>query len=154
MSRKNKMVRLKLSVYFFLLLLQITFLFSTSFTQERVNKTYSVEQRKVLVDEFRKEMIKVVEGIYVAVTRHTADGKNPNGLIPEEKLTVEEAVQCYTMNAAHASYQEEKVGSIEPGKFADLVILSENIFEIDPIKIRDAKVITTVFDGEIIYTIN
>ncbi|MCK5590472.1 MAG: amidohydrolase family protein, partial [Candidatus Pacebacteria bacterium] len=95
-----------------------------------------------------------IEGIYVAVTRHTADGKNPNGLIPEEKLTVEEAVQCYTMNAAYASYQEKKVGSIEPGKFADLVILSENIFEIDPIKIRDAKVITTVFDGEIIYTIN
>jgi len=95
-----------------------------------------------------------IEGIYAAVTRQTADGKNPNGLIPEEKLTVEEAVQCYTINAAYASFQEEKVGSIEPGKFADLVILSDNIFEIDPPKIRDVKVITTVFDGELIYTIN
>jgi predicted amidohydrolase YtcJ len=90
-------------------------------------------------------------GIYAAVTRQTVDGKNPNGWIPEEIISVEDAIKCYTLNAAFASYEEKVKGSIEVGKLADLVVLSDDIFLIDPVKIREVVVEVTVFDGEIIY---
>ena len=92
-----------------------------------------------------------IKGIYVAVTRVTADGKHKNGFVPEEKISVKEAVDCYTINAAYAGFQEDKVGSIEIGKVADMVVLSENIFEISPEEIKNVKVEMTVFDGEIIF---
>lgn len=90
-------------------------------------------------------------GIYAAVTRRTVDGKNPGGWIPEQKISVEDAIKCYTLNSAYASFEENIKGSIEPGKLADLVVLSDDIFSIDPVKIKDVKVDMTVFDGEIIY---
>ncbi len=90
-------------------------------------------------------------GIYAAVTRQTVDGKNPNGWIPDEKISVEEAIKCYTLNAAYASYDDKIKGSIEVGKLADFVVLSEDILTIDPDKIKDVKVDMTVFDGEIVY---
>lgn len=90
-------------------------------------------------------------GIYAAVTRRTVDGKNPNGWIPAEKLSVEEAIKCYTLNAAYASFEENIKGSIEVGKLADLIVLSDDILTIDPVKIKDVVVEMTVFDGEIIY---
>jgi predicted amidohydrolase YtcJ len=91
-------------------------------------------------------------GIYAAVTRQTVDGKNPNGWIPEEKISVEDAIRCYTLNAAHASYEEKIKGSIEVGKLADFVVLSDDILSIDPVKIKDVVVEMTVFNGEIVYT--
>ena len=90
-------------------------------------------------------------GIYAAVTRRTVDGKNPYGWIHEEKISVEDAIKCYTQNAAYASYEEKIKGSIEVGKLADLVVLSDDILTIDPVKIKDVFVEMTVFDGEIIY---
>ena len=90
-------------------------------------------------------------GIYAAVTRQTVDGKNPNGWIPEEKLSVEDAIKCYTLNAAYASFEEKIKGSIEVGKLADFVVLSDNILTIDPANIKDVVVEMTVFNGEIIY---
>jgi predicted amidohydrolase YtcJ len=90
-------------------------------------------------------------GIYAAVTRRTLDGKNPEGWIPEEKISVEDAVKCYTLNSAYASFEEKLKGSIEVGKLADFVVLSEDILTIDPVKIKDVKVEKTVFDGEIVY---
>ena len=90
-------------------------------------------------------------GIYAAVTRSTVDGKNPNGWIPEQKISVEDAIKCYTLNAAYASFEEKVKGSIEVGKLADFVVLSEDILSIDPVKIKEVKVEMTVFDGEIIY---
>ena len=90
-------------------------------------------------------------GIYAAVTRQTVDGKNPDGWIPEEKISVEDAIKCYTLNAAYASYEEKIKGSIEVGKLADFVVLSEDILSIDPGKIKDVKVTMTIFDGEIVY---
>lgn len=90
-------------------------------------------------------------GIYAAVTRATKDGKNPNGWIPEQKISVEEAVRCYTLNAAYASFEEDKKGSIEVGKLADLVVLNEDILSIDPEKIKDAEVVMTIVDGKIVY---
>jgi len=92
-----------------------------------------------------------VFGIYAAVTRRTVDGKNPHGWIPEEKISIEDAIKCYTLNAAYASYEEKIKGSVEIGKLADLVVLSEDILTIDPAKIKDVKVTLTVFDGEIVY---
>jgi predicted amidohydrolase YtcJ len=89
-------------------------------------------------------------GIYAAVTRRTLDGKHPGGWTPEQKITVAEAVRAYTMGSAYASFEEKIKGSIEPGKLADLVVLSDDIFTIDPVKIADTKVALTIFDGRII----
>ncbi len=90
-------------------------------------------------------------GIYAAVTRRTVDGKNPNGWIPEQKISVEEAIKCYTLNSAYAEYSENIKGSVEPGKLADLIVLSDDILTIDPVKIKDVKVLLTMVDGKIIY---
>jgi predicted amidohydrolase YtcJ len=89
-------------------------------------------------------------GIYAAVTRRTIDGKNPRGWIPEQRISVEEAVRAYTAGSAYASFDETLKGAIEPGKLADLAVLSDDIFSIDPVKIADATVYMTVFDGRII----
>ena len=90
-------------------------------------------------------------GIYAAVTRRTLDGKNPDGWLPEQKISVEEAIKCYTINSAYAAFEENVKGSIEVGKLADLVVLSDDILTIDPVKIKDTKVDMTVFDGKVIY---
>ena len=87
-------------------------------------------------------------GIYAAVTRRTVDGQNPNGWIPSEKISVEDAIKCYTLNAAYASFEEKIKGSIEVGKLADFVVLSGDILTIDPVKIKDVKVTMTVYDGD------
>ena len=90
-------------------------------------------------------------GIYGAVTRRTLDGRRPNGWVPEQKITVAEAVRAYTMGSAYASFDEKIKGSIEPGKLADLAVLSADIFKIDPVEIEKAKVVMTIFDGRVIY---
>ena len=89
--------------------------------------------------------------IYAAVTRATLDGKNPNGWFPEQKLTVPESVEAYTMGSAYAEFQDKEKGSITPGKLADMVILSDDIFKIDPVKIRDVKVEKTIVGGRIVW---
>jgi predicted amidohydrolase YtcJ len=93
----------------------------------------------------------VLMGIYGAVTRRTLDGKHPDGWIPDQKITVAQAVHAYTMGSAYASFEDNIKGSIEPGKLADLAVLSDDIFNIDPVKIADAKVYVTVFDGQIVF---
>ncbi len=90
-------------------------------------------------------------GIYAAVTRRTIDGCSPDGWVPEQKVSVEDAVRAFTMNAAYASGEESVKGSITPGKLADMVVLSEDIFAIDPVHIADVKVAMTLFDGKIVY---
>jgi len=95
-----------------------------------------------------------IMGIYAAVTRRTLDGKHPNGWVPDQKITVEEAVRAYTMGSAYAGFDDKIKGSIEPGKLADLVVLSQDIFSIDPIKIADTKIYLTIFDGRLIESTN
>ncbi|HWA93011.1 MAG TPA: amidohydrolase [Terracidiphilus sp.] len=92
-----------------------------------------------------------VMGIYAAVTRRTLDGKNPGGWVPDQRITVAQAVHAYTVGAAFAEHQETVKGSIEPGKLADLVVLSDDIFTIAPEAIEKTKVDLTVFDGRVIY---
>lgn len=90
--------------------------------------------------------INPMQGIYAAVMKlKTDDGEKI------ESLTVEEAVKFYTLGAAYAEFQENVKGSISVGKFADFVILSDDIFSIDSEKIREVKILTTVMDGKIVY---
>lgn len=92
-----------------------------------------------------------VIGIYAAATRRTLDGKNPRGWVPEQRITVAQAVHAYTMGSAFAEHQELAKGSIEPGKLGDLVVLSDDIFTIAPEKIEKTRVEMTIFDGKVIY---
>jgi len=93
-----------------------------------------------------------LETIYAAVTRATLDGKNPDGWQPQEKLSVAEAVEAYTMGSAYAEFQENVKGSITPGKLADLVILSDDIFTISKDTIKDVKVLKTIAGGKVTYS--
>src|SRR5260370_30886053 len=92
--------------------------------------------------------------IYAAVTRRTLDGKHQNGWIPEQKISVEEAVRAYTVGSAFAEFQEKEKGAITPGKLADLVILSQDIFHIDPNYIEKVKVMITIMDVRVVYEAN
>lgn len=90
-------------------------------------------------------------GVYAAVTRRTLDDKNPGGWVPEQKISVLETVRAFTWGSAYAEFQENAKGTLEPGKLADFVILSDDIFTIDPVKIRDTKVVMTVVNGKVVY---
>jgi len=92
--------------------------------------------------------------VYAAVTRATLDGKMPGGWFPEQKLTVAEAVEAYTMGSAYAEFQEKEKGSITPGKLADMVLLSDDIFTIDAPKIRDVKVLKTIVGGKVVWDVS
>jgi predicted amidohydrolase YtcJ len=85
------------------------------------------------------------------VTRATLDGKNPNGWVPEQKLTVAEAVEAYTLGSAYAEFQEGVKGTIAPGKLADVVLLSDDIFSIPPAAIKDVKVNLTIVGGKVVF---
>ena len=94
----------------------------------------------------------VIQGIHAAVTRMRADGSpGGDGWYPEERLTVEEAVWAYTVGAAYAGGTEDSQGSITPGKFADLVVLSQDIFTVHPMAILETEVEATVFGGEFVW---
>ncbi|WP_456424815.1 amidohydrolase [Rhodocaloribacter sp.] len=88
-----------------------------------------------------------LEGVYAAVTRRTLDGANPGGWVPGEKITVAEALRAYTSANAYGGFQEALVGTLEPGKLADFVVLSENPFEIDPVALKDVRALRTVVGG-------
>jgi predicted amidohydrolase YtcJ len=97
-----------------------------------------------------------IQGIYAAVTRRTLNDGHSNGRatsvwVPEERITVAEAVQCYTINDAYAEFAENEKGSLEVGKWADFVMLSDDIFAIEPEKIRDVKVTMTVAGGKVVF---
>ena len=89
-------------------------------------------------------------GIYAAVTRETLDGKNPSGWVPEQKITVEEAVRAYTVTAAYAEFAEREKGTLEPGKLADAVVLSRNIFQVRPDEIPNTTVVYTIAGGRVV----
>jgi predicted amidohydrolase YtcJ len=89
-------------------------------------------------------------GIYAAVTRCTIDGGTPNGWFPEQKISVKEAIEAYTINCAYAVFEENEKGSIAPGKMADFVVLSDDILTIDPAKIESVEVAMTVIGGKVV----
>jgi predicted amidohydrolase YtcJ len=92
--------------------------------------------------------------LYAAATRATLDGRNPNGWVPAQKITIEEAVSAYTTGSAFAEFQEATKGTIARGKLADLVILSDDIFSIPAALIKDVKVLTTIVGGRVVHQRN
>jgi hypothetical protein len=92
-----------------------------------------------------------METLYAAVTRATLDGKRPGGWVPEQKITLAEAIAAYTTGSAYAEFQEKQKGSLTPGQLADLVILSQDVFAIPPAAIKDVVVETTIVGGKVVY---
>jgi predicted amidohydrolase YtcJ len=90
-------------------------------------------------------------GIDAAVNRRTLDGQHPGGWFPEQRITVGEAVRAYTLDAAYARFAEQRLGSISPGKLADLVVLSRDLLDAEAANIAQAKVVMTVMAGRVVY---
>ena len=129
----------------------------TKIGPERARTTYPFESlrragaRLAFGSDWTVAPLSPVLGIYAATTRRTLDGAHPGGWVPEEKVSVEEAVRAYTVNGAWAEFAESFKGTIEPGKAADLVALDRDILTVPPEDIAGAKVTMTVFDGKILY---
>jgi predicted amidohydrolase YtcJ len=92
-----------------------------------------------------------LEGIYAAVTRRTLDGANPGGWFPEQRIIVEEALRAYTREAAFASFEERDKGLLKAGMLADFAIVDRDITRVPPEEIAEARVVTTVIDGRVVY---
>lgn len=90
-------------------------------------------------------------GVYAAVTRRTLDDKNPNGWIPEQKISVDETVRAFTWGSAYGEFQENIKGTLELGKVADFVVLSDDIFTMNATKIGGVTVVMTVTDGRVVF---
>ncbi|MGH7510537.1 MAG: amidohydrolase [Gemmatimonadales bacterium] len=90
-------------------------------------------------------------GIYAAVTRRTLDGKNPGGWVPEEKITVEEALRAYTAGNAYGIFAEERRGRLAPGYLADLVVLDRDLTAIPPEEIERTNVRATIVGGKVVF---
>jgi predicted amidohydrolase YtcJ len=90
-------------------------------------------------------------GVQCAVTRQTNDGQPPGGWLPEQRLTVAQAIAGYTIGAAYAGHREKTEGSLEPGKLADLIIISQDPFAVDPHKLGNTEVILTMVGGKVVY---
>jgi len=90
-------------------------------------------------------------GIHAAVTRQRRDGTPEGGWYPGQRISVDEAVRGYTIVPAMAYGQDYILGSITPGKLADLIVLEKDIYTIDPMEIADTKIDITIFDGQIVY---
>jgi predicted amidohydrolase YtcJ len=92
-----------------------------------------------------------LEGIYAAVTRRTLDDARPNGWVPEQKITVEEALRAYTSGAARAEFMEKEKGTIARGMLADLTLIDRDLTRVQPDELRDAKVVLTIVGGRVVY---
>jgi hypothetical protein len=90
-------------------------------------------------------------GLYAAVTRRTLDGKNPDGWIPEQKISLEQALRAYTSGNAYGVFAEGTRGMLKPGYRADLVLLDQDLFSIPPETIEGAQVRATVVGGKVVY---
>ena len=119
--------------------LKRTYVFKTLF-ESNANLTFGSDWPVAPLDP--------IAGIYAAVTRRTLDDKNPGGWFPEQKISVEQALRCYTVNNAWAGFQEQKTGKLKAGMLADFTVLSEDLFSIAPENIRNSKVLLTVVNGK------
>ncbi|MCK5456600.1 MAG: amidohydrolase family protein, partial [Melioribacteraceae bacterium] len=95
------------------------------------------------------ESVNTINNYYATVTRKLSDGSS---FYPEQKMTRLEALKSYTINGAYASFQEDKVGSIENGKLADIVVLSNDLLNIPDEQIKSTKVLMTIVGGKILYS--
>jgi len=90
-------------------------------------------------------------GLYAAITRKTMTGEPEGGWFPEERISMEEAIRAYTLNTAYANFEDDIKGSITPGKLADITVLDQNLFEVEPMNLPDVEVLYTIVDGNIVY---
>jgi predicted amidohydrolase YtcJ len=91
-------------------------------------------------------------GVYAAVTRRTIDGANPDGWLPDQKVSVEQSLVAYTRNTAFSGFMEDRTGVIAPGYYADIAVLDADLRSIDPLRIPDVKVLHTFVGGKERYT--
>lgn len=108
--------------------------------------------RLALGSDFPVEQVNPMLGIHAAVTRQDTEGWPPGGWYPAERLTREEAVRGFTLDAAYSGFMETSVGSLESGKRADFIVLDQNIFEVEASRIASIKVLQTWLDGELVYS--
>ena len=90
-------------------------------------------------------------GMYAAVTRRTIDDRNPDGWVPEQKISIEQALKAYTLNGAYASFDEDIKGTLKVGKLADFVILDSDLTQIDPVQIKEVTVVQTFVGGKKVF---
>ena len=93
-----------------------------------------------------------IAGVYAAVTRRTLDGKNPNGWVPEQKVTVAEALRAYTWGNAWATFAEHRSGTLVPGNFADVTVLDRDLFDLPPDSLERARVRYTFVGGKVVFS--
>ncbi len=104
-----------------------------------------------LSSDFPGETLNPFYGIYAAITRQDPQGNPPGGWCPEQKLSLEEALRGYTVEAAYAEFEEREKGSIEKGKLADLTVISKDITKIPPSEILSIRALKTFVGGKIVY---
>ena len=92
-----------------------------------------------------------LEGIYAAVTRRTLDGKHPEGWVPEQRITVDEALAAYTSGGAYASFEDREKGVIAQGMLADITVIDGDLRTIPAAGIREAKIVRTIVGGQVVF---
>jgi hypothetical protein len=90
-------------------------------------------------------------GVQNAVTRQTTEGDPPGGFVPKERISLEDAIKAYTLGAAFAGHREKTEGSLEPGKLADLIVIQQDLFKIEPSEIAKTEVLLTMVGGKVVY---
>jgi predicted amidohydrolase YtcJ len=90
-------------------------------------------------------------GVQNALTRQTTEGDPPGGWVPKERISLADAINGYTLGAAFAGHREKTEGSLEPGKLADMIVLSQDLFKIEPTEIRKTEVLLTLVGGKVVY---
>jgi predicted amidohydrolase YtcJ len=102
--------------------------------------------------DFPGETLNPFYGIYAAITRQDAQGKPEGGWYPEQRMTLEEALRGYTIEAAYAEFEENQKGSIEKGKLADLIVISKDPTAIAPVELLGISVLKTFVAGKLVYS--
>ncbi len=124
---------------------------------ERIKTTYAFRSlidagvRVTFGSDWTVAPLNPLLGVYAAVTRRTLDGANPGGWVPEQKISVDEALVCYTRNNAYAMFMENDLGTVEAGKLADLVVLSADPRQVDPVDIQAIEVTRTILAGKTVF---
>jgi len=132
------------------------------FAEQRLGKdrcTYAYAWRSLLDagvhiafgTDWSVEPLDPMEGLYAAVTRKDRKGEPGDGWFPKEKLTMMEAIELYTLGSAYATFEEDVKGSLEPGKLADIVVLSQDLMSIPEDQIMNTEVVMTIVGGKIVY---
>jgi predicted amidohydrolase YtcJ len=124
---------------------------------DRIRTTYAFRSlldagaRLIFGSDWYVAPLDPILGVHAAVTRQTIDGRHPDGWVPEQKITVDEALRAYTTTNAWAMYLERSVGRLAPGWQADLVVLDRNLLTIPPERIEDAGAVLTVVGGRVVH---